>query len=320
MDVYLSTSNDARNNLALEESLLFNLKRPILFLYENNPAIVIGRCQNPWRECRTGLARRMEIPIFRRISGGGTVVHGPGNLNWSLIAPVPIPSKEDTLKRMIRTLGTLGLSIDMNDRYDLTTEESGMEKKISGSAFRQILHASLHHATILVSADLNTMRSLLDVPPRNIQGKGVVSKRSPVANLADILPGLTLQDVVEAIAGEWSGKAFADPINPNDFIHDKSCKMALDRLESQEWTWDKTPPFTEYFDRLPDSHGKVLKCKIRSGQIARIFMDDEWDLTPLVGKRYNRTEISGVKYPGMPPWLDHFAAMVESDVSLHRRE
>ncbi len=320
MDVYLSTSNDARNNLALEESLLFNLERPILLLYENNPAIVIGRCQNPWRECRTGLARQMGIPIFRRISGGGTVVHGPGNLNWSLITPVPIPSKEGTLKKMIKALGTLGLNIDMNDRYDLTIEDSGMGKKISGSAFRQVSHGSLHHATILVSADLHTMKNLLDVPPRSIQGRGVVSKRSPVANLADIQPGLKIRDVVKAIAEEWSGNKFAYPINPDDFMHDRSCQMALDRLESQEWTWNKTPPFTEYFDQLPDSHGKVLKCEIRSGQIAGISMDNEWDLTPLVGRRYNRTEISGVKGPEMPPWLEHFAAMVESDVSMPRRE
>ena len=78
---YMSTSSDAAENLAVEETLLSSVSpgEEILFLCVNEPTVVIGRFQNPWRECRTGLARRDGVPLRRRVSGGGTVVHGPGD-------------------------------------------------------------------------------------------------------------------------------------------------------------------------------------------------------------------------------------------------
>ena len=47
----------------------------ILMFWQNNKSVIIGRNQNPWRECHLGEARRRGVSLVRRFSGGGTVYH-----------------------------------------------------------------------------------------------------------------------------------------------------------------------------------------------------------------------------------------------------
>ena len=50
-------------------------KEPLLLLYRDEPCVVIGRNQNPWKEVNMEAARRAGVPWIRRRSGGGTVYH-----------------------------------------------------------------------------------------------------------------------------------------------------------------------------------------------------------------------------------------------------
>lgn len=58
----------------------------ILFLWQNSPCVVIGRAQNPWLECNLEAMDNDKIPMVRRQSGGGTVYHDYGNLNYTIIS------------------------------------------------------------------------------------------------------------------------------------------------------------------------------------------------------------------------------------------
>ena len=71
-------------HLAFEELLLRNPGgRFLLLFYVNAPSVIIGRNQNPWRE----VSEDSCLPLYRRSSGGGTVYHDEGNLNWATILP-----------------------------------------------------------------------------------------------------------------------------------------------------------------------------------------------------------------------------------------
>ena len=76
--IWISTSRDIFSNLALEEYIYDNInmnKDNILLIWKNEPCIVIGRHQNPWDECNLPEAKKYNIHIARRQSGGGTVYH-----------------------------------------------------------------------------------------------------------------------------------------------------------------------------------------------------------------------------------------------------
>ena len=98
--VFWSTSTDPYYNLAFENYLLTKAHPTsnILLLYQNDPCVVLGRNQNPWLELnlsaiKVGLARPLgkgkpsPVQIARRRSGGGTVFHDEGNLNYAVITP-----------------------------------------------------------------------------------------------------------------------------------------------------------------------------------------------------------------------------------------
>ena len=51
------------------------IREPLLLIYRDEPCVVIGRNQNPWKEVNFPALRRANIPFVRRRSGGGTVYH-----------------------------------------------------------------------------------------------------------------------------------------------------------------------------------------------------------------------------------------------------
>lgn len=314
MDVFLSDSRNPVDNLAMEEALLASCSKAFVLLYENESAIVIGRFQNPWRECHIAAVRRAGIPILRRISGGGTVVHGRGNLNWSIIRPHPLSDKEENMARMVQVLTNLGVSAHSSPYFDLLIDlpNERAARKVGGSAFRQTVSASLHHATLLVNANLELLKTLLAVPPRQIDGGGVGSRPAPVSNLAYLSANMDVSTVVKAVSRHWSGGDRPLPLRPNDFAGDKHFLLAKERLETWEWNMGKTPAFVERFRMLPNLD--CLECEVRSGRIHSLSVD---------GKVYNAPMFSEIKYDGenllnaadcnAPEWLEEFARRVDGE-------
>ena len=103
----LAEGMDPRENLALEEYIMDNCREDEVWLYlwQNKDTVVIGRNQNPWRECDMDAIKRDGITLVRRPSGGGAVFHDEGNINFTFA-----DSKQ--LYNLERQLGVvLGLSL-----------------------------------------------------------------------------------------------------------------------------------------------------------------------------------------------------------------
>jgi lipoate-protein ligase A len=187
--IYISRSLDPYLNLSIEHYLL--QKTPadstVLFLYTNRPSIIIGRNQNPWVEVNLRLLReeKPEIQIVRRRSGGGTVFHDEGNVNYSVICPTPAFDRDKHAKMVVRALRNLGVAkVKVNKRHDIVFGGGGYPYKVSGSAYKLTRLRSLHHGTCLLSSpNLTAIKNLLRSGTKNfVKAKGVESVSSGVKN------------------------------------------------------------------------------------------------------------------------------------------
>lgn len=124
--VFISQSTDIFTNLALEDWFYKNYdfkNHHILFLWRNNPCVVIGRHQNPWIEHNSQLAEKRGIVLARRNSGGGTVYHDIGNLNLSFFTPRERYNRKYNLEIITRALyREWGIEAEVNKREDIVVE------------------------------------------------------------------------------------------------------------------------------------------------------------------------------------------------------
>jgi lipoate-protein ligase A len=114
-------STDPWSNLAREELWLDELPPETgrLLLYVNSPCVVLGKHQNPLREVRLEEAARRGVPLVRRSSGGGTVYHDEGNLNWSFLLPKAGYDRNVVTAVVAQALSPLGLELTWGEKGDL---------------------------------------------------------------------------------------------------------------------------------------------------------------------------------------------------------
>ncbi len=153
-------------------------------LAEKNEA---GECLRFWESSKIfivmGLTGRAEedvnsintqkdnIPVLRRSSGGGTVLQGPGCLNYTLVlSKQKHPELNDLHKsyawisaKIIEALRRAGFEAYFKPMSDLATSPPS-EKKFSGNAQRRGKHYILHHGTILYKFDLSLISRYLNMP------------------------------------------------------------------------------------------------------------------------------------------------------------
>ena len=72
-------SLDPYFNLAAEEYLLKNFAEDFFIIWRSERSIVVGKHQNALAEINHGFVHDNHIHVARRLSGGGTVFHDPGN-------------------------------------------------------------------------------------------------------------------------------------------------------------------------------------------------------------------------------------------------
>ncbi len=247
----LSNSKEPYTNHAIEEILFttFVDYEQILFLWVNEPSVVFGRNQNPWHEIDVKFAEEAGIHLLRRISGGGTVFHDEGNLNYAFIEHHSIYDEDAHFKLITEAIKTFDLDIEVTARKDLTLNG----KKISGSAFYLKGLRRLHHGTILVDVDLEKLWKSLKVKDESYKqrfsiGRTIPSVPSPVVNLSEVNPKLKVSDITNAIIDTYYKKNEyeVDLLRIEDVIkaHEPAYQTIKARHASWEWIFGETPSFS----------------------------------------------------------------------------
>lgn len=265
---------DPHHNLAVEQVLLESVQEGqcVLYLWQNENTVVIGKNQNPWKECKTALLQQEGGKLARRLSGGGAVFHDRGNLNFTFLMPQTDYDLDRQLSVIQSAIRSLGIDVQRSGRNDILAEG----RKFSGNAFYKNGRQAYHHGTLLVGADMEKLNRYLSPSKAKLQSKGVDSVRSRVVNLKELNPAITIDALKAALIAAFS-QVYALPAERigQSQLDSRRIRELTERNRSWEWNFGQKLPFTwEWEDRFPWGSVQV-QLQIESGTIrqAKIYSD-----------------------------------------------
>lgn len=255
---FVSPSTDPYFNLALEDVLLRSHAAASAFkdtlyvlLYQNQPSLILGNFQCLWKEVPIIELKKHHLNIVRRQSGGGTVYHDLGNLNFSFIFNNGIAEKNAFSKYWKAFFESHGIVISSSGRDDFGILKNNEFLKFSGQAFKQTRNANLHHGTLLFDSNLEVLQALC-MPNQKVQSKSVNSVVSKVANLNQFINLASLKDLIEDIQSFFGNITGSEIIGKlSDILSQQEISLVeLKQAELQSWEriFGNTPKFSMQFD------------------------------------------------------------------------
>lgn len=268
----LSTT-DPSYNLAMEQYVFDCLPRDRAYfmLWQNDNAIIVGKYQNTLSEINEKVVRERGIRVVRRLSGGGSVYHDMGNLNFTFITDAGENARLDFsafCEPVVRTLRMLGVHAEVNGRNDITIDG----KKFSGNSQYLRQGRLMHHGTIMFQSNLDVVSEALHVDASKFRSKGIASVHSRVTNVADHLQGnvtlpdfrrLLLKNVIEG------NEAEAYPLTPEDLAAVEDIQRK--RYSTWQWNYGASPACTLLRRRRIEGCGSVeAYLLIENGVISHV--------------------------------------------------
>jgi len=268
-----SKSFDPWHNIALEEALLTDVtpNEIILYLWQNENTVVIGRNQNVWKECRWKELEENGGKLARRMSGGGAVFHDLGNLNFTFVMDRNLYDLHRQLQVILNAVKSFGVEAEFSGRNDIVVDGA----KFSGNAFFNRGDASFHHGTLLVNVDFAKLGEYLTVSKEKMKAKGVTSVQSRVTNLSSFNKDITIESMAAAMKKsfleEYGGEG--DILKPSEVTTDLS--PLYDKYSSWEWRFGRTPEFDVTYETRFDWGGIEVGFKLNDGLISActVFSD-----------------------------------------------
>lgn len=231
-DVTLATPEE---NLACDEVLLDRCENGKLdallrFWEPTRPFVVVGYANQVSVEVNQDYCRRQRIPILRRCSGGGTVLQGPGVLNYSLVLRIAdspalagIAGTNDfVMERHRRALQELlGARVEKQGHTDLAI--GGL--KFCGNAQRRRKEFLLFHGSFLLNTDIGLIQKVLPLPSRQPDYRAGRTHVDFLMNLKIAAPVLKA-----ALIEAWQAEVLL-----SEMPRDQILQLAEQKYRSDDW-------------------------------------------------------------------------------------
>lgn len=285
-------------NLAAEEYLLKFINEDCFMLWQNKPSIILGKHQNTLAEINYSFVKENNIPVVRRISGGGTVFHDLGNLNFTFISSgekEKLVNFRKFTQPIIEVLNHMGIPARFEGKNDLRV--NGL--KISGNAEHVYKNKVLHHGTLLFSSDLDYLNQAIKVIPERFKDKAVQSVRSKVANITDFIEtDLSIETFKEKIINyiKKNNSAIEYTITKEDI--EGIDKLVKEKYDTWKWNFGYSPAYVFETKLYLYEQFIPIGIFVKNGIIEDLKLHENTnvDITflkkVLVGKKHTSNELS----------------------------
>lgn len=295
-------------NLAAEEYLLKNSNDDVLMLWRSTPSIIVGKHQNMMAEVNYPYVVQSSIPVIRRLSGGGTVFHDLGNVNFSYIANGKdghIVDFKRFTQPIVDFLNQQGIPAQLSGRNDILVDGF----KFSGNAEHVFKNRVLHHGTILFSSNLDSLKSGIAPTGSSYSDNSVKSFRSKVANLQSyFLEGMEVDEFKDILFAYLIDRHQSSSYSFSDADVERIQALVASKYATWDWNFGYSPDYT--FRSMSNGDGETVLL-VKKGIICEATFlpaDGEGHSIPLlylVGLAHDsHAEISRVvaaNYPFMQP-------------------
>ncbi len=273
MLIILSEHNDPFQNIATEEYLLKNFNEDIFYLYINSKSIVVGKHQNTLSEINYKFVKENNIPVVRRLSGGGTVFHDPGNINFCFIssgAKGELVNFKKYTTPIVNFLNSIGVKAHFGGRNDILIDGC----KISGNASHVFKSRVMHHGTLLFNSQLKSLTQALKNDPLKFKDKAVKSVRSKVTNIHEHLTNnkevkVFVEELSAYIIENYECSSYTLSVNDNKEIN----KLVENKFNTWQWNYGYSPKY-ELKKRIKSVSGKRFEIvlNVNKGLITEAFI------------------------------------------------
>ena len=225
-------------NLACDEVLLDTAEsgdgdEVLRFWEPREHFVVVGYANKVATEVNVAACEARGIPILRRCSGGGTVVQGPGCLNYTLVLRI-------TADGPLHNIGVANQFIMRQNRAAIEsaipnpqsaiavrghTDLAIGNRKFSGNSQRRRKHFLLFHGTFLLKFDLALVSELLPMPLKQPDYREHRAHAEFLTNL-----NMPASDVKAALRQAWK----AEELLKNPPL-EKIATLARDKYATREW-------------------------------------------------------------------------------------
>ncbi|MGV8980966.1 lipoate--protein ligase [Clostridium sp.] len=298
-----STNTNPYFNLAVEEYILKEFKEECFMLWMDEPSIIVGKNQNTLSEINLDYVKLNNIPVVRRLSGGGTVFHDLGNLNFTFIKNNSEENFNNFRKftlPIINVLTSLNINAEFSGRNDLTIEG----KKFSGNAQYNYKNRVLHHGTLLFSSNITDLSKALKANPLKFQDKSIKSVLSRVTNISSHLKQpLSIMDFKSLIMN------YVIKENSSDYLYeftqydlDNINKLSSEKYSTWKWNFGHSPkynfinekkfPFGTIECNMQVQHGIIKDISIYGDFFSKLDISDIE--STLIGVNHVETEVKSI--------------------------
>jgi len=266
--IYIETDvKDAAFHFSVEDYIMreYPFNQPVLMIWQTEKCVMLGNYQIAEAEIDMNLARKEEMQIVRRSSGGGTIFTDSGTFLISIIRPNSMEensqqaSKEEITSLVVQALSRMDIPAEIQGRNDIAVHG----KKITGIAQHSKYGKICSHCSLLYDADLDKLTKVLRADDEKIRSKAIKSIRSRVTNVKEHMksPCMTaefLEQFKQALFNEIENKTGSKPREAklSENALEEINQICEEKYKNSAWTIGKSPKFS-YHNHKRFPGGKV---------------------------------------------------------------